>query len=58
MKIITQIVTGSAKSKHISTIQIFQHKALKYIGWIITYLEKKIVISLHALFLEKEEANG
>ena len=39
-------------------MQIFQYKALKYIGWIIAYFEKIPFISLPALFLVKEGANG
>jgi len=36
-------IMWSAKTKHDSEIQIFQYKAFKHIGWIITCFEKKSV---------------
>ena len=36
-------MTGSVKTEHNSAIQILQYEALKYIGQVIAYFEKKKV---------------
>ena len=46
------------KPNIIAQYRFFQYKALKYIGYMIAYFEKKSVTSLPTLFLEKEGANG